>query len=531
DTNPIRTLGDYSKPSHEGYRNTIELPIGNNVVPLRPDTIRLVQNGCSFHGLRDENVSIKKRYQDLYQSKAESNSNVSSGATVHEKPKVLALGLYVMMPKYVPPQKRNNREANTPLPRKEAVSLVKKTNMCVNLSTGIKSVTEASKSKSNCEMKTHRNLPARSEKVKRVDNPLRNLNKRNRVDSSLSVKRTSFILKTVSVCKTFFGVFVTKLATNRLVNSSFCKGINMVVKDLDLEPKDIVTEFCGSSRWKELSKETSSKILPCDGVGSKRYHIAPYGEFNGIPIALVARLQRRDKSVVVYAMDQLIKFIEEKIEADSANINDFDSRIRFLQEVDRLDTFESFDLFQNMCVKLDIKGGRLSTCMNKARTNLSKLDRFLISEEVAEALLDVRVTSIDRLWPVHNPILPHVSKFTPFKLYHSWLLRDSFDEVIKIDLPKLEEHNFERKLLSYEKFCFLKARIKQWHSKTKTFDCVTKHDNLKLIKFIEEKIEADSTNINEFDSRIRFLEEVDRLDTFESFDLFQNMCVKLDIKG
>ncbi|GJZ10977.1 zinc finger, CCHC-type containing protein [Tanacetum coccineum] len=27
-------------PSHEGYRNTIELPEGNNVVPLRFDTIR-----------------------------------------------------------------------------------------------------------------------------------------------------------------------------------------------------------------------------------------------------------------------------------------------------------------------------------------------------------------------------------------------------------------------------------------------------------------------------------------------------------
>ncbi|GJW87360.1 hypothetical protein Tco_0162700 [Tanacetum coccineum] len=32
DENPIRTLGDYSKPSHEGYRNTIELPVGNNVL-------------------------------------------------------------------------------------------------------------------------------------------------------------------------------------------------------------------------------------------------------------------------------------------------------------------------------------------------------------------------------------------------------------------------------------------------------------------------------------------------------------------
>nr|GEU61979.1 MAK10-like protein [Tanacetum cinerariifolium] len=40
DANPIHTLGDYSKPSHKGYMNTIELRVGNNVVPLRSDTIR-----------------------------------------------------------------------------------------------------------------------------------------------------------------------------------------------------------------------------------------------------------------------------------------------------------------------------------------------------------------------------------------------------------------------------------------------------------------------------------------------------------
>ncbi|GKF84522.1 hypothetical protein Tco_0249420 [Tanacetum coccineum] len=70
DKNPIRTLGDYTRPSHEGYRNTIELPEGNNVVPLRFDTIRLVQNGCSFHGLRSKDpnqhleISLKAFQQD-----------------------------------------------------------------------------------------------------------------------------------------------------------------------------------------------------------------------------------------------------------------------------------------------------------------------------------------------------------------------------------------------------------------------------------------------------------------------------------
>ncbi|GJZ55720.1 zinc finger, CCHC-type containing protein [Tanacetum coccineum] len=41
DKNLIRTLGDYSKPSHDGYRNTIELPIGNNVGKNAPAFISI----------------------------------------------------------------------------------------------------------------------------------------------------------------------------------------------------------------------------------------------------------------------------------------------------------------------------------------------------------------------------------------------------------------------------------------------------------------------------------------------------------
>ncbi|GJV42491.1 hypothetical protein Tco_1420931 [Tanacetum coccineum] len=65
DKNPICTLGDYSKPSYEGYRNTIELLVWNNVVSLRFDTIRLVQNGCSFHGLQPEDPDQHLKLRDL----------------------------------------------------------------------------------------------------------------------------------------------------------------------------------------------------------------------------------------------------------------------------------------------------------------------------------------------------------------------------------------------------------------------------------------------------------------------------------
>ncbi|GKC43738.1 MAK10-like protein [Tanacetum coccineum] len=62
DKNPIRTLGDYSKPSHEGYRDTIELPVGNNVVPLRFDTIRERTRLYLFQfSLRDQASNWLKR--------------------------------------------------------------------------------------------------------------------------------------------------------------------------------------------------------------------------------------------------------------------------------------------------------------------------------------------------------------------------------------------------------------------------------------------------------------------------------------
>nr|GEW94337.1 MAK10-like protein [Tanacetum cinerariifolium] len=61
DENPICTLRDYSKPSREGYRNTIELPVRKNVAPFRSDTILLVQNRCSFHEFlsEDPNQNLK----------------------------------------------------------------------------------------------------------------------------------------------------------------------------------------------------------------------------------------------------------------------------------------------------------------------------------------------------------------------------------------------------------------------------------------------------------------------------------------
>ncbi|GKA78599.1 hypothetical protein Tco_0785136 [Tanacetum coccineum] len=50
DENPIHTLGDYSKPSHRGYMNTIELPVGNNVhlASTLPTQVNKITTSCAI---------------------------------------------------------------------------------------------------------------------------------------------------------------------------------------------------------------------------------------------------------------------------------------------------------------------------------------------------------------------------------------------------------------------------------------------------------------------------------------------------
>nr|GEX54477.1 hypothetical protein [Tanacetum cinerariifolium] len=132
---------------------------------------------------------------------AKTVDNKSSGTTKPANPKVIALGIYAISPKYIVPQRRTNRETPIHLPKKKQVTfqethkpsprfikkpvapLLKKPNVNVPLFTGIKSATRASKPPYKSNAWIYRKLPAKSAKGEKVEEHIRNLNKNNRVDS------------------------------------------------------------------------------------------------------------------------------------------------------------------------------------------------------------------------------------------------------------------------------------------------------------------------------------------------------------
>nr|GEU76694.1 retrovirus-related Pol polyprotein from transposon TNT 1-94 [Tanacetum cinerariifolium] len=171
--------------------------------------------------VRIQNDGFKKDYcltAENARMKSESLSKMHSKPIVPEKPKVLAPGIYAISSKYIAPPRRVNRSEPTPLPKKKqatfqepprpsnrptkkiVVQQNKKPNIHVNLSTGVKHATGASKPMSKSDTRNHSILPAKREKARRVEDHHKNLNKQNHVDSPLNVKRTGFVSNSNNVC-------------------------------------------------------------------------------------------------------------------------------------------------------------------------------------------------------------------------------------------------------------------------------------------------------------------------------------------
>ncbi|GKB55094.1 hypothetical protein Tco_0905847 [Tanacetum coccineum] len=170
----------------------------------------------SLDGLKVENVSLKRRYDELSKAnthsrtaytekinaltaeiaklKTELSGKKSGGSTASEKPKVLASGMYTKSSKYIPPPKRANWVKPTPLPKKKQVTFQepprtsnrptqkppvqqnKKPNVPVNLSTRTKPATESRKPMPKCHTRNHRILPNKSVNARRAADHNRKLN-------------------------------------------------------------------------------------------------------------------------------------------------------------------------------------------------------------------------------------------------------------------------------------------------------------------------------------------------------------------
>nr|GFB47081.1 hypothetical protein [Tanacetum cinerariifolium] len=172
--------------------------------------------------IQNDGYKIVAQKAEIATLNAMTVGNKTSGTTKPANPKVIASGMYVISPKHIVPKRRTNRETLIPFSKKKQVTfqetpkpsprftkkpvapLLKKPNVNVPLSTGIKSATGASKPTSKSNAWIYRKLLAKSAKREKVEEHIRNLNKNNRVHShvkhSVSVKNLNVVCGACHEC-------------------------------------------------------------------------------------------------------------------------------------------------------------------------------------------------------------------------------------------------------------------------------------------------------------------------------------------
>nr|GEV64540.1 RNA-directed DNA polymerase, eukaryota, reverse transcriptase zinc-binding domain protein [Tanacetum cinerariifolium] len=178
-------------------------------------------------------------------------------------------------------------------------------------------------------------------------------------------------------------------------------------------------------------------------------------------------------------------------------------------------------------------GGRKFTWMNKVGSKMSKLDRFLISDDVIQDLPNL--LALDKMWSDHNPVLLHSKKhnfgLTPFKIFHSWFDRLDFEDTVREKWAVITGDLSGPIKPLHSKLKDLKSHLKVWFSHTKEDELSRRKSIVVELRSLEQKIEDDHATDEEKVIRTNRLKELDDLEKIESIDLAQKARVEWEVDG
>ncbi|GJV80412.1 RNA-directed DNA polymerase, eukaryota [Tanacetum coccineum] len=179
-------------------------------------------------------------------------------------------------------------------------------------------------------------------------------------------------------------------------------------------------------------------------------------------------------------------------------------------------------------------GGSSFTWCHKSATKMSKLDRFLISENLFNSFLDICAISLDRFLSDHRPILLRESNHDygkiPFRYFNHWAELDGFNTFVTDTWNSAPvESNAMRNVM--QKFKFLKGKIREWLKVNKSKNIYNSGILKEEIKKIDAEIDnglASDTTINR---RMEVLNSIQHLDKIQAMDMAQKAKVKWAIEG
>ncbi|GJR96458.1 RNA-directed DNA polymerase, eukaryota [Tanacetum coccineum] len=250
-------------------------------------------------------------------------------------------------------------------------------------------------------------------------------------------------------------------------------------------------------------------------------------------VAVYAPHDLRDKKILW----DYLEYIINRWDGEVLIMGDFNEVRRKTERFGSVFNVQGADMFNTFIANAGLEeiplGGSSFTWCHKSATKMSKLDRFLISENLFNSYPDICATSLDRFLSDHRPILLRESNHDygpiPFRYFNHWTELDGFNKfVIDTWNSAPVETNAMRNVM--QKFKFLKGKIREWLKiyKSKNGGSGILKEELNRIDADIDKGLASDIIINR---RMEVIKSIQYLDKIHVMDLAQKAKVKWAIEG
>ncbi|GJZ04462.1 RNA-directed DNA polymerase, eukaryota [Tanacetum coccineum] len=250
-------------------------------------------------------------------------------------------------------------------------------------------------------------------------------------------------------------------------------------------------------------------------------------------VAVYAPHDLRDKKILW----DYLEYIINRWDGEVLIMGDFNEVRRKTERFGSVFNVQGADMFNTFIANAGLEeiplGGSSFTWCHKSATKMSKLDRFLISENLFNSYPNICATSLDRFLSDHRPILLRESNHDygpiPFRYFNHWTELDGFNKFF-IDTWNSApvETNAMRNVM--QKFKFLKGKIREWLKiyKSKNGGSGILKEELNRIDADIDKGLASDIIINR---RMEVIKSIQYLDKIHVMDLAQKAKVKWAIEG
>lgn len=167
--------------------------------------------------------------------------------------------------------------------------------------------------------------------------------------------------------------------------------------------------------------------------------------------------------------------------------------------------------------------GRKFTRMDKAGVKLSRLDRFLISESLLDAIPDISSIALERRWSDHCSLLlkEDHNNYGPisFNLFNLWLQMDGFSDVVSQAVKEFVLDCTLNKCINLKnKLKLVKDKLMEWQADMRMLKGEQRKEFINRLLDIDKLIHIGTVSADDMIERKNILQQVSDIDKAESMD-------------